>query len=203
MIYSNETGYLALYIGPMYSGKTSKLLELYKQYNFCEVNTLVINFEGDSRYSNDMLSTHDKTMIPCIKAGELSQISDIANGVVSEQFKNCNVILINEGQFFKDIVLWVKIAIGPLYKKTVHICGLDGDYTRSKFGDWLDLIPQCDKIEKLYSVCNDCKIKPALFSHRLSQETKQILIGSTDYIPLCRACYENKAAVNTECGISI
>ena len=28
-------GYLELIAGPMYSGKTSKLLDIYKKYNFC------------------------------------------------------------------------------------------------------------------------------------------------------------------------
>ena len=33
--------FITLYLGPMYSGKTSKLLELYKQYAFCNINTIV------------------------------------------------------------------------------------------------------------------------------------------------------------------
>ena len=194
MSFINSSGYLGLYMGPMYSGKTSKLLELYKQYDFCKINTLVINFEGDTRYSNNMLSTHDKIMIPCVKAIELSHIADILNenAIISNDFINCKVILINEGQFFKDIVSWVIMAIGPKYKKTVHICGLDGDFKRQKFGDWLDLIPLCDKIEKLYSFCSDCKQQPAIFSYRLTEETEQTIIGSSCYVPLCRQCYENR-----------
>ena len=191
----NKTGYLAMYVGPMYSGKTSKLLELYKQYNFCNIDTLVINFAGDNRYSSDLLSTHDKCMIPCMKANELSQLADITGAnleILPDYFVKCKVILINEGQFFKDIIPWVTTAIGPKYKKKIHICGLDGDYKRQKFGDWLDLIPLCDKIEKLYSICNDCKYNQAIFSYRLSTETQQTLIGSTNYIPLCRLCYENR-----------
>jgi len=191
----NKAGYLALYVGPMYSGKTSKLLELYKQYNFCNIETLVINFAGDTRYSSDMLSTHDKSMIPCMKSNELSQLADIVGKDIEtlpDYFVKCKVILINEGQFFKDIITWVNIAIGPKYKKIVHICGLDGDYKRQKFGDWLDLIPLCDKIEKLYSICSDCKHNQAIFSYRLSLETQQTLIGSDNYVPLCRLCYENR-----------
>lgn len=194
----NKVGYLALYVGPMYSGKTSKLLELYKQYDFCNIKTLVINFEGDTRYSDSMLSTHDKHMIPCMKVNQLSQIANIEDlniDIVSlpDYFVNSSVILINEGQFFKDIIPWVNIAIGPKYKKTVHICGLDSDFKRQKFGDWLDLITTCDKIEKLYSICSDCKYRSALFSYRLSQETEQTVIGSSNYIPLCRLCYENRS----------
>ena len=70
---SSTTGYLSMYVGPMFSGKTSKILDLYKQFKFCNVKTAVINFGEDTRYSDTMLSTHDKTMIECIMAKTLTE----------------------------------------------------------------------------------------------------------------------------------
>jgi thymidine kinase len=61
----------------MYSGKTSKLIELYKQFSFCGVNTMTINYAEDTRYSDSMLSTHDMNMIPCIMATTLSEVANI------------------------------------------------------------------------------------------------------------------------------
>jgi len=192
---SVSAGYLELIIGPMYSGKTSKLLELYKQFTFCGINTMVINYHADTRYSDTHLSTHDKTMIPCKQAHTLhGDIADLNNpNYIQEtdqqiEFINAQVILINEGQFFEDIVSWTKCAT-EVYKKSVYICGLDGDFKREKFGSWLDLIPLCDKVSKLHSYCSHCKKKPAIFSHRLSKEKEQIMIGSDCYVPLCRGCY--------------
>jgi thymidine kinase len=187
VIEGNETGmsgYLELIIGPMYSGKTSKLLELYKQFTFCGIKTMVINYHEDTRYSATHLSTHDKIMIPCRQARTLNV--DITTH--NKEFTDAQVILINEGQFFEDIVNWTKCAV-ETHKKTVYICGLDGDFKRQKFGSWLDLIPLCDKVSKLHSYCSQCKKKPAIFSHRLSSEKEQVLIGSDCYVPLCRACY--------------
>jgi thymidine kinase len=43
------------------------------------------------------------------------------------------------------------------HKKRVYICGLDSDFERKKFGQILDLIPVCDKIVKLTSLCSKCK----------------------------------------------
>ena len=194
--YSNDVGYLELYSGPMYSGKTSKLLDLYKQFRFCELTTMVINHADDSiRYSSSHLSTHDKLMIPCIMANKLSEICDISdnnttNGNFEEEFKNAKIILINEGQFFEDIVEWVSIAVEK-YNKNVYVCGLDGDFKRKKFGNWLEgLIPLCDNHTKFHSYCAECKQKKALFSHRLTDETAQKIIGTECYIPLCRLCYK-------------
>ena len=194
--YSDDVGYLELYSGPMYSGKTSKLLDLYKQFTFCGLTTMVINHADDSiRYSSSHLSTHDKLMIPCIMANKLSDICDICDsntidGNFEEEFKNAKIILINEGQFFEDIVEWVSIAVEK-YNKNVYVCGLDGDFQRKKFGNWLEgLIPLCDNHTKFHSYCAECKKKKALFSHRLTDETAQKIIGTECYIPLCRLCYK-------------
>lgn len=196
MIDNSEVGYLGIYVGPMYSGKTSKLIQLYKQFNFCKINTITINYSEDIRYSNNMLSTHDMNMIPCIMAYTLSDVANIVNKDVEDVIKNekefmdARIILINEGQFFKDIVEWVTVAVNK-YNKCVYICGLDGDFRRELFGNWLDLIPLCDNIEKLHSFCNSCKKRHALFSHRISSEKEQKVIGSeSKYVPLCRKCYD-------------
>jgi thymidine kinase len=41
--------------------------------------------------------------------------------------------------------------------KKVYVCGLDGDFERKKFGSILDLIPLCDKVRKLTSLCSICR----------------------------------------------
>lgn len=60
------SGYLEIILGPMFSGKTTKLINIYKKNKFSNIPVLVINYKDDNRYSDDMLSTHDKIMIPCI-----------------------------------------------------------------------------------------------------------------------------------------
>ena len=77
--------------------------------------------------------------------------------------------------------------------KKIYICGLDGDFNRNKFGTLLDLIPLCDKVNKLTAMCSLCKNgTPGIFSLRLSTETDQTIIGSENYIPVCRKCYNNR-----------
>lgn len=179
-------GYLAMYIGPMYSGKSTRLIQLYKQFKFCNVSTLVINYAEDTRYSNEsVLMTHDKQSIPCNLSTELHKDFPL-HGMQRAIY---DVYLINEAQFFPDIVEWVKTVISPPYNKRVYLCGLDGDFKRNVFGHWLDLIAYCDTVEKLTSFCYKCRKQSAIFSHRISHETQQKMIGSDSYIPLCRVCY--------------
>ena len=179
------SGYLELFIGPMFSGKTSKLLEIYKQSCFCDHKVLVINYAQDKRYHEEYLSTHDKIMIPCVSDLFLENIFK------SKNMDDYDTVLINEGQFFPDLCTIVKKLVDDK-KKIVYVCGLDGDYKREKFGSILDLIPICDNVTKLTSLCFHCKNgTKAVFTHRITNESEQKVIGSNNYIPLCRKCYSN------------
>ena len=178
---NTQTGYCELALGPMFAGKSSWIVRLYKQYTFYTNKIIVINFAGDTRYTQQDLCTHDKTVIPCIQAVKLEDVN------VPE---DVNIILINEGQFFTDIVSWVKSMV-DLHKKKIYICGLDGDYKRERFGNLLDLIPFCDKVTKLSALCGRCKDgTSAIFTHRVTSSKEQVLIGEKDhYLPVCRKCY--------------
>ena len=107
---------------------------------------------------------------------------------VWEETIQADVILINEGQFFHDLYDST-IDMLKLGKK-IYICGLDGDFEQKKFGAILDLIPLCDKVTKLTSLCSICKDgTPGIFSMRLTGEKEQTIVGSENYIPVCRKCY--------------
>ena len=192
-----QSGSLKLYLGPMFSGKTSKLLEIYKQYSFCNIPVAVINHCSDVRYHDSLLSTHDKVMIPCIQTKNIKDIwenQDIEksfdqNASDHLKLRSAEVILINEGQFFDDLYDCVLDMLRE--NKKVYIAGLDGDFERKKFGQMLDLIPMCDEVIKLTSLCSICKNGQAgIFSLRLSKETQQTLVGSDNYVPVCRKCYD-------------
>jgi len=182
---SRKKGYLELILGPMFSGKTSTLKKIYDQCMYCSIPVMVINYSGDKRYSSeDVMSTHDKIMIPCIMANSITEIMENH----SEKVSNAEVILINEGQFFSDIQEVIPLV--EELNKRVYICGLDGDFQKNKIGSLFDLIPFCDNICKLKSLCSECRDgTPGLFSYRITNEVDQVVIGVDNYKPLCRVCY--------------
>lgn len=228
---NSGSGYLELFIGPMFSGKTSRLIDIYKREEFCSQYPIVINYSGDNRYSDHEthMSSHDSIKIPCIKTSNLSDIFDIGFYLLmksqnktnnqflesiivstpdSENFTNkynviqslidethprfTRTILINEGQFFPDIFDWVKYMVTYLNKR-IYIAGLDGDFKQEPIGDLLKLLPYSNKCTKLTSLCYDCRNgTEAIFSHRITNETEQIVIGSDNYVPLCRCCYSKR-----------
>ena len=67
---------LNIYIGSMYAGKTTKIINIYKSLSSQDTNTLVITHSLENRFKENYISTHDNIKIPCEK---LSQISDISS----------------------------------------------------------------------------------------------------------------------------
>jgi len=173
-------GSLHLVLGPMFSGKTTRLIQIYKTRTYIGKKVAVINYAEDKRYDSKLLSTHDQIMIPCIQLSVL-------NGFDCSQY---DTILINEGQFFSDLYEHVLDYVEK-YNKEVYIFGLDGDFLRCKFGSILDLIPLCDTVKKFAALCANCRDGTmAHFSHRITSEMEQCVIGADNYIPLCRKCYK-------------
>lgn len=178
---------LHLIIGPMFSGKTTLLTSVLKEYSY----PLYINHTFDTR--GEFFYSHNESLqispnITCVKMESL----------LPEFVIPYDVIGIDESQFFgnlKKVVLeWVEV-----YKKTVYVVGLNGDFQREKFGELLDLVPYCDSIQKMSAKCN-CG-KSAIFSLRLKHDTSKICIGGSEsYHPVCRKCYmeESSKSLQTE-----
>jgi len=179
----NNSGYLALYLGCMYAGKTSKLISIYEKNQAAGISTCVINYIEDKRYHDNKMSTHDRKMISCLPVKKVYDVFEADTTLLD----STDAFIINEGQFFSDLYDVVKLLVNDHGKK-VYVCGLDGDYRMKKFGQMLDLIPIADHVEKLHAVCSLCKA-PASFTKRLTNETAQKVIGSDNYIPVCRACH--------------
>lgn len=179
------SGYLEIILGPMFAGKTTKLIEKYRECVFLKKRVCVINYEEDKRYDEEKLSSHDLVKIDALN---LKIMTDM---FAHKDVLNAEVYLINEGQFFDDLDVVVKKLVGDMNKE-VYIYGLDGDYKREKFGKMLDLIPICNKVKKLTALCNICRDgTKAFFTKRITNETSQKLIGNDNYIAVCRNCYNN------------
>jgi thymidine kinase len=155
---------LHIYVGPMYAGKTTKLVELSSRV---ESKCIV-----DYRIGTDpFLSTHDGVRVECLRTQTLT-VTDADH------------IFINEAQFFQGLKDFVLARLTE--KKTVYLFGLDGCSAQQKFGEILDLIPYCDTVTKLTATCS-CG-KSAIFSKRLSSTEGQYLPDG-EFSPKCRECF--------------
>ena len=181
---------LDILVGPMFAGKSSRILSIASRYQAINMSILVIKHDNDKRYehSESNVVTHDKRMTPCISVSDLNQESfrTIA--------RNYQVLIVDEAQFFSELQMFVKWAVDS-EKKNVYLMGLDGDSNRQVFGEILACIPMADRVEKLTGYCYSCLDgTPGLFTHRRSDATsEQVLVGGHEiYETLCRTCYLQK-----------
>ena len=174
-----NTAELHLIIGCMYSGKSTELLRVINHYRILDVPILAISHILDDRYGYQQIISHDNKSHPCIQTEKLLDI-------ISHSEYSRSVIIIEEAQFFKDLIEFVKFALKD--NKTIYVAGLDGDYKQEPFGDILQLIPLCDTIKKQSALCMICKNgTKANFTKRIIDNNSQTLIGSIGtYIPTCR-----------------
>ena len=176
---ANHSGQIQLIMGPMFSGKTTELLRRIRRYTIAKRECVVIKYVGDTRYSDDCAATHDQFTHKAISTNKLF---DVLSSV-----ENADVVGIDEGQFYPDLVEFSERMANE--GKIVVVAALDGTFQRKAFGQVLSLIPLCERLNKLSAVCMICQ-RSAAFTSRLGTETAIQLIGGTDqYISTCRKCF--------------
>ena len=190
-------GKLKIIIGPMFSGKTTWLNNELTKFTDTEFSVVKICHSDDIRFGQEIGSTHNSSYKSLTENLTIFSCKSISNLDITP----FDVIGIDEGQFFDDLVPTVKHWV-TIYKKYVIITGLDGDFNRNKFGHILDLIPFCDDVKKLRATCVRClkdykqnkkygNIK-AIFSKKIVHTTEQKLIGGKEsYMAVCRYHYDN------------
>ena len=175
-----EDGKIELIIGPMFSGKSTRLIGLIRKYTYKAKKTIMIKFFADKRYTDKSeVVTHDLLKYDSIDCKNLREHFD--------KIKNYDVIGIDEGQFFPDLVeVCEELA---LMKKTVIVAALNGDFRMEPFPVVTKLISKADKIKLLKAYCFNCH-RDAKFTLRTIQSNEKVLIGAGEaYKPACRECH--------------
>lgn len=175
---------LEILIGPMFAGKSSRILSLISRYAALGTSVLVIKHADDTRYSRNEIATHDGQRAPCISVRDL-------DALVAEDILRYNVIILDEAQFFRRLVPFVEWTVDTLGKH-LYLVGLDGDSNRRPFGELLHCIPLADRVERLTAFCKRCANgTPAPFTYRQNgPHDQQVIVGGQDrYMALCRECY--------------
>ena len=177
---TKNEGRIELILGPMFSGKSTRLIEIIRKYTYKAKKTIMIKFFADKRYSEKSeVVTHDLIKYDSIDCEKLRDSI--------EKIKEYDVIGIDEGQFFPDLVEVCEEL--SLLNKIVIIAALNGDFRMEPFPVISRIISKADKIKLLKAYCFNCH-KDAKFSLRIVQSNETVLIGAGDaYKPACRQCH--------------
>jgi len=173
-------GKIELILGPMFSGKSTRLIEQMRKYVYKAKKTIMVKYYADQRYSEKSeVVTHDLIKYDSINCKLLRNSF--------ETLKQYDVIGIDEGQFFADLVeVCEELA---LMGKIILIAALNGDFRMEPFPVIQRIIAKSDKIKLLKAYCFNCH-KDAKFSLRIVQSNETVLIGAGEaYKPACRECH--------------
>lgn len=165
----------------MYAGKTETVISHARRYRAINKKVLFINSILDNRYSEkEYVVSHNGTKEDCLKVSELSNIS------TTDEFNEAKVVIIEEAQFFPDLIKFFKSQ--DLNEKHYIVSGLAGDYQMNPIGDVLKLIPMAEHVEKINGFCKYCKDGTiGAFTRRKTGSSKVIEVGGEDkYECVCR-----------------
>lgn len=190
---SYPEGYLELNIGPMFSGKSSKMLFKLSSLADQRMKCLYINSSKDVRKTesqDENVTTHNSCY---------SKLSDKITQIKTHSLSEVDVsdydyVGVDEFQFFGNganiIKQWLDMG------KYIIIASLDADCYRRRFGTVLDLVPYANEITKLNAYCDICRdnykiLKKAPFTLRITSDTSAELVGGVDlYRAACRSCHD-------------
>lgn len=189
---------LELVIGPMYAGKSTYGQSIAKTRMAIGWNVLVLKHAIDKRYltmtENSVVISHDKLMMPALACESLMGI------VGTDAYSAAKLVIVEEGQFFQDVVEFALKAVEQ-DKKHVVVIGLNGDVHRKPFRCISELEPLADKTVRLDALCKTCGDgTPAVFTKAITVDAsfatlggKPNVGGSESYMPVCRRHYLSDA----------
>lgn len=182
---------LTLIIGPMFSGKTTKLCDLIDRVMYIDQKCIMIKYIKDNRYSEeDVICTHKKIYkIEHPEKLKIFAVDKLCDIVIPD---DVNHIGIDEGQFYPD--LYILVTKWLYQRKHIYIAALNGDFMNKPFKPISDTLSLATNIIFLKSICMFCKSKDtkpvdAVYTVRTIQEKKIELIGSDNiYKASCLDC---------------
>jgi thymidine kinase len=182
-----NVGSIELITGPMFSGKSTTLIARIERYLFAKKKVIALKWRGDNRYTKEsQIVTHSDLRCDCVPCND-DELKTLYNDVLHDY----DVICIDEGSFFKDIVAFCEMLANKGH--TVIVASLIGTYQRIGFNDILNLVPKCEKVTMLTAVCTCCFSDGAAFTKLtrtdVEHDGKELVGGKESYMAVCRKCF--------------
>ncbi len=175
-----QFGWIEVISGSMFSGKTEELIRRLKRAQFARQKVEIFTPTIDTRYAEDAVTSHDSNQIRSTPVPAAANIPILAD--------NCDVVGIDEAQFFDDEI--VKVC-NDLANRGVRVivAGLDMDYKGNPFGPMPALMATAEYVTKVHAICTRTG-NLAHYSYRKAKSEALVLLGETEeYEPLSRAAF--------------
>ncbi len=178
--HKEQFGWIEVICGSMFSGKTEELIRRLRRAQFAKQRVEIFKPLVDTRYHEDMVVSHDSNEIRSTPVPAAADILVLAEG--------CDVIAIDEAQFFDDEIVAV---CNELANKGIRVivAGLDMDFKGNPFGPMPALMATAEYVTKVHAICTRTG-NLANYSFRKTDNDDLVLLGETaEYEALSRAAF--------------
>jgi thymidine kinase len=160
-------GWIEVISGCMFSGKTEELIRRLNRALIAKQKVEIFKPVMDKRYAYDQIVSHNETKIRSTPVNFANDILLLAG--------NCEVVGIDEAQFFDDAIVDVCNTLANSGKRVI-VAGLDMDFEGKPFGPMPYLLAVAEFVTKVHAICAQTG-ELASFSYRLSENDKQVMLG--------------------------
>ena len=171
-------GDINVYTGPMKCGKTQKILDEAKRQQIAGKNVKIFKPTIDDRFSEQSVISRNGYKQNAININSIDEIKNY----------DADVYVIDEFQFLKGDVTVIQNMASK--GKKFFIAGLNLTAEKKPFGKMGDLMCVSDNVQMLTSICEICKNDNAIYTYCKEVKEGDILVGDSQYLPVCRSCYQ-------------
>lgn len=182
------TGRLVLHKGPMFAGKTERLIELAEFYSRSQ-RVAVILPQRDDRHGVGEVVSHGGSRLDSAFVDKLVGESP-GHLIASAVTRGCSVILVDETQFFHASLAFVARRAASA-GQIVVVSGLDYDSEGSEFETISAVDRVADEVTTFRGKCAVCSGLSSRTRRLPSAGKERVLVGGADlYSPRCRSCFD-------------
>ncbi len=198
---SINENWIQIITGPMFSGKTTEMLQTIKRYSYAGVKAVGFRNSVDTRNIEEFIESRNGYKLKAIKVKNASEILDY---VIKHHLKDDTyIVAIDEVQFYDFSIVDVIKQLAKM--KFIVICtGLDLDYNGNPFGPMPQLLAIADDVLKLTAVCTVCggpATKTFFLDNKDTKVNNPIIIGDlNEFEARCNKhfVYKNKKQKHNE-----
>ena len=190
--------------GPMFSGKTSRLLEFLEREQLANNSIMLFKPDIDNRYTdsakgeaaangipNGHVYSHKMLHMPA----ELIPIGGVGGEMIRSKAEGIKAVGVDEAQFFTPEAK-IPETLEQLANAGTHVyvSMLNKDHRGGVFGISADMLTRADMIYSLSAVCRKCGSDNATLTQKVINGKEvfgeQVEVGGKDlYEPRCRDCF--------------
>ena len=168
--HAKQSGWMEVICGSMFSGKTEELIRRLRRAEMAGQQVEIFKPKIDVRYSDEDIVSHNDNKIRSTAVDTPNEILLLGS--------NCDVVGIDEAQFFDESVVEVANQLANSGTRVV-IAGLDMDFMGRPFGPMPNLMATAEYVTKVHAICKRTG-NLANSSLRTSASKDLVQLGETD-----------------------